>query len=152
MTTNHSSDDRDALTRLWDATRPVEPTDAAWDAIWARVTERLDQPAEASTVFAFSIPRPWRRISGRLLMTAQAAAILMAAFVAARHRPVIESHAPVPFAQIPTISEWDIPSGIIPMIQQDDKGVRFLMLAQDERSNALDGNFAMYDYMEGLAD
>jgi hypothetical protein len=155
MTTNHSSADRDALARLWDAARPVEPTDAAWDALWARVTDRLDQqqPAEAPTVLAFS---PWRRISGRVLIAAQAAAILMAAFLAARHRPVTESHAPTPLAQIAMVHEWDFPPGIIPMIRQDDKGVRFVAFAQDERSNALvgplDGNFAMYDYMEGLAD
>ena len=42
------------------------------------------------------------------------------------------------------------------MIRQDDKGVRFVAFTQDERANVfvgpLDGNFAMFDYMEGLAD
>ena len=38
---------RDAAARLdalWDATRPVEPTEQAWDRVWASVAADLDRP------------------------------------------------------------------------------------------------------------
>src|SRR6478609_5808792 len=31
--------------RLWDATRPAEPSAPAWDHLWSSVTVQLDQPA-----------------------------------------------------------------------------------------------------------
>ena len=34
--------------RLWDATRPVEPSAEAWDNLWSSVTAQLDQPAPAN--------------------------------------------------------------------------------------------------------
>jgi hypothetical protein len=35
--------------KLWDATRPAEPSPQAWDALWSRVSAHLDQPITAES-------------------------------------------------------------------------------------------------------
>ena len=37
----------EALDRLWDATRPAEPSPEAWDAVWAHIAQALPCPASA---------------------------------------------------------------------------------------------------------
>ena len=37
----------EALDRLWDATRPAEPSPEAWDAVWANIARALPCPASA---------------------------------------------------------------------------------------------------------
>jgi hypothetical protein len=90
------------LDRVWEATRPPEPTDQAWDALWGRVTSALEVPVaqgvESSVPFAPSQngspakfpmqsagprqpgsqirPRNWALIG--LIGLAQAAAIVLA--------------------------------------------------------------------------
>jgi hypothetical protein len=93
---------RDAeFDRLWDATRPVEPSSEAWDTVWCHITSSIDSKAPeefnaytASTVplngsvyaghTPFGIPstssrsrsRNWAAIG--LIGLAQAAAVLLA--------------------------------------------------------------------------
>jgi hypothetical protein len=38
------------LDRLWDLTRPTEPSTEVWDSLWAHVTASLDTPASAGPV------------------------------------------------------------------------------------------------------
>ena len=92
------------LDRLWEATRPPEPTPEVWDAVWARMAASLDP--STSTELESSIPtrtaslngsptvvklppkgarhsprsrsRPWRLAAISLVGLAQAAAILLA--------------------------------------------------------------------------
>ena len=44
--------------RLWDATRPAEPSAPAWDHLWSSVTAQLDQPAHATVNGIRSIHSP----------------------------------------------------------------------------------------------
>jgi hypothetical protein len=37
----------EALDRLWEATRPAEPSREAWDAVWANIAQALPSPASA---------------------------------------------------------------------------------------------------------
>lgn len=75
------------LDRLWDATRPTEPTPAAWNVVWSNIAEGLAarETHPASTTPATPIVIPARRPApGRwiaavaLVGLAQAAAILVA--------------------------------------------------------------------------
>jgi hypothetical protein len=89
------------LDRLWDATRPAEPSPEAWDAVWSHVVCSLDS-STAEEVKAFSLPmvssngsstkvetpvvltrssshaRRWNWAAISLIGVAQAAAILLA--------------------------------------------------------------------------
>ena len=35
------------LDRLWEATRPPEPSPEAWDSVWANINQALQSPADA---------------------------------------------------------------------------------------------------------
>jgi hypothetical protein len=37
----------EGLDRLWEATRPAEPSPEAWDAVWANIAQALPRPASA---------------------------------------------------------------------------------------------------------
>ncbi len=73
------------LDRLWDATRPVEPSPAAWNAVWSNITESLADRENCPAPTAIPIttpaqrPRPGRWIAAVALVgLAQAAAVLVA--------------------------------------------------------------------------
>ncbi len=87
--------DADRLDRLWEATRPAEPSAEAWDAVWSGISAALDGPSAAvagpQAVPAFAEPgdradtrprsrpaRRWRLGAIALVGLAQAAAILIA--------------------------------------------------------------------------
>src|SRR5690242_15265218 len=78
---------RDArLTRLWEATRPREPGPAAWETVWAKVTQAVEAEHVAPHVLAASSSWPrlmtaaapagrWRRGAWAAFGIAQAAAL-----------------------------------------------------------------------------
>jgi len=70
------------LDRIWDATRPAEPSMDALEALWARASAELDRiPAPAT----LKMTRPTRSRARRWgmvgLITAQAAAVLVGALI-----------------------------------------------------------------------
>jgi hypothetical protein len=93
---------RDAqFDRLWNATRPIEPSPQVWDIVWAHIASSLDSstPAELEAVAppmatlngsvlhverplgrtpASSRARPWNWVAIGLIGLAQAAAVLLA--------------------------------------------------------------------------
>jgi hypothetical protein len=71
-------DPKDTLDRLWAATRPQEPCPDAFDRLWAAVCDRAAQP----DILPFAPTVSWKRWGLALAVTAQAAALLIAAFVA----------------------------------------------------------------------
>jgi hypothetical protein len=71
------SDAARQLDRLWAATRPAEPSPAAWGRLWDSVTTALDAPA----TIPLAGERPRRRWLGPVIATAliaQAAAVILA--------------------------------------------------------------------------
>lgn len=145
-----------ALTRLWDATRPADPGPAAWDAVWARVADRLDAAPEAETrPVPDVVPLPSRfRLGVYAFIAAQAAAILVALTLGvSRYRP---SGGPLPGSSDPGLlaraSAVEIEAGEVVMIREDGKGLRSVALTLDDRSNTLDGYYTMLNVFEAMAE
>jgi hypothetical protein len=52
------------LDRLWEATRPVEPPPAVWEAVWAKISAAADAaPASAAPWRLMAPARPWHRVA-----------------------------------------------------------------------------------------
>lgn len=160
-----------ALGRLWEATRPVEPTGAAWDALWARVSDRLDAAEAAPAVVAFPA-RPRGRAAVHLFIVAQAAALLAAVTLALAHRPGSDGPRPDAALTASAGAEAGLPEpgdgrdvrvviardtividpGEIVVIREDEQGLHPVELVLDDRSNTLDGYYALYNAFESMAD
>jgi hypothetical protein len=150
---------RDAeFTRLWDETRPEEPSKATWGAVWSRITERLDQPAaevevgvgagskSESELFPMTLARPWQRLGFAVFSLAQAAAIfLTVGLLAARPSPMVASTVRV-------AANFESGQGVF-LIQWNHKGARIVaMNTGDTGPNSLDDNFTMFNAIEAMAD
>lgn len=72
------SDSHNTLDRIWVATRPVEPSAEAFDALWSDVTACAPEPE----ILPISHFAGWRKWHLHAAMFAQAAALLIGAFVA----------------------------------------------------------------------
>jgi len=145
-----------ALSRFWDATRPAEPTGAAWDALWARVSDGLDRRAATPepAVFAAEPPAPrWRRFAVRGMVAAQAAALLAAAGLGLTYRAPSPALVTGPLARVGVVrSQVEIDFGEDVLIREDGTKVLTVALRTDDRPNALDGNFAMLNAVEAMAE
>jgi hypothetical protein len=140
--------------RLWEATRPGELSDAAWDRIWSNVSEALDRPLPALRL-APAAPRPWHRSALAAFVLAEAAAILLGFATLLRtttgHRPPqaapagLAASAPADLA--PEIVEID-PEQVV-LIHWDDRTVR--ALPQSVSPYSIDPFLPMFNYTESLA-
>lgn len=137
----HADDAR--LDRLWNATRPDEPSPAEWDALWAKVTARLDAPP------APPIPMPapaWKRYSVVAFTLAQAAALLIACGLLLPGRPSAPQPASVLAAAV------DIEPGDTVLIRLDARsGGSVVAFNGDDGSNTIDDNLAMFNDVESMA-
>jgi hypothetical protein len=146
------------LTRLWDETRPVEPSESAWGALWAEVRDRLDRtPAELEVVSGrgltfqnepvaavpFLPPWRWRRLGVAVFSAAQAAAILVAV-------SLLVSRSPTE-ARAERVVEID--PGQFIKISIDDRVVRAVALNNDANgTNGLDPGYEMLNAFEAMAE
>jgi hypothetical protein len=74
------------LDRLWEATRPAELSEAAWERIWSRASEAaFHRPEVAAAATAPEGARPWRGLLTVGFAVAQAAVLLLG-FVALMER------------------------------------------------------------------
>ncbi len=125
------------LDRLWDFTRPSEPTPQAWEAVWTRIVEKLDSSTQihvkhpaAATVFRngstakvapvaaqrsrSSRPRPWSFAAVASFGLAPAAAVLLVvglawhSFPLSRNTQIAKSSGPT--LSTPTSSAVDAAS------------------------------------------
>ena len=132
------------LQHVWDATRPVEPSSAMFETIWANALARADAP---ETIAISSAPR-WRQWGVVALVAAQAALFLVAG-VAALNRPQAPQAAlAYDFSAIegrPLILSLDAPSGAAPKVrvvdETDGAGSGTDMVAAD---------FDVLNFMESL--
>jgi hypothetical protein len=138
------------LDRLWDASRPDEPTSEQWDALWADCMHRLDHP-ELTPVAPMSRPRgnvhlslKFRRYAAvASIVLAQAAAILIAVFLTPRPdqpRSTPSSSAPITAAIV-------IEAGQHVVIARDAQGIHLRHLPWDEAHNGVVGNDVVDPYL-----
>jgi len=164
---------RDAkLQRLWEATRPEEPSASAWATVWGQVTQALDSapvPAMAPPLTLRPAPaaaRPWRRWGVAAFGIAQAAVLLVAAwFVSGPDgnprpqgaRPGTELAStldPSNAGLIPSTAgpDVEIESGTIVMIESGPEGVKVVRQLIDESSTAVDAGFVAIGIFEAMAE
>jgi hypothetical protein len=136
------------LTRLWDATRPAEPSAAAWDAVWARVAAGIEAPAPApavSPIRRFGL----RRSAVAWLALAQAAAVFAAVTTiwALQRTPVV---APQPMHMV-QVAHLEFDDGSM-LIRQNAAGQQTVQeIELNDNPFGLDGNLAMFNEVEGMA-
>lgn len=155
--------DREAgIDRLWDASRPIEPTAAAWETLWAGVLDRLDAPAEAAPAPAPLRLEPvpanrwtsWRHKGRVALGLAQAAAILMAAGLLLRQVPEPRGRSTDPTAFGPQVVEVNIDAGQVILIHDQHADRAPLVLALEtsaDRVDSVDAQYLMFNALESLA-
>jgi hypothetical protein len=142
-----SQAERDAaLTRIWDATRPLEPSDAAWDNVWARVRDHIDQPEGAT----LKLPaRNRRRTAVTVFVLAQAAALLAAVVTWGVQRDPAQTSVvktiPTPEPALVSWGSVDIVPGQIVMIHADGDRVRAETVSMDEVVSAGIGGFGEFE-------
>jgi len=152
---------RDArLSRLWEATQPQEPSPAAWTTLWDRVTSTLE--ATPSTLSASSlklIPStevpPWRRWTWGALAVAQAAVILLGAWLVSRPEVVGPPQPPGAPSGAPLVrrpDKVDIDYGSLALIHLDGPEVKVERYAADEDSSAVDSLLVGYGFLEALGE
>ncbi|MEA2631324.1 MAG: hypothetical protein QOE66_1543 [Chloroflexota bacterium] len=161
------------LDRLWEATRPEEPPPAAWATVWTQVTRSLDAAAPMAPTPRI---RPWRRRAVASFAIAQAAVLLVAAWLVSRpdpDRPMQRPGAlawngpalvPVPSGPkldpaLATAGAVEIDYGATVLIQSRPTGVTVVSQGTGEASNAIDGNildggsdFVMLNALEAMAE
>ena len=145
-----------ALARIWEATRPIEPSAPAWDDVWAGVTSRLDAQPQDVIPFATAARSPFRL---RLIRLAQAAAVLAAVGLGwtqfggpTAQDPVtpkvVETKPPAPPVRAETV---DIATGEIVMLRDDGDGLHPVVLASEDRPG-VDPIFQMFNELEAMAE
>ena len=150
------SDDA-ALDRAWEATRPVEPSDVTWDALWARVRDGLDR---AGTGAPLTLAPPRRLLpSARLALAASLLAAVTVA-VATVRRPTADRAptsvvvlAPEQSTPVSVSSETDIEieAGEVAVIVFGSGEVEKTLLPPDNNPVAFDPTIAIYGSLETLA-
>jgi hypothetical protein len=135
---------RDArLRQLWEATRPEEPASTSWATVWANVSQALDAAPAAKSLplrpSAVAEARPWRQWAVVGFGIAQAAVLLVAAWLGTGSRPA---------AAAPTTVE--ISSGEPVMIESDHAGMRVVRLpsASDAGTTGVDPNHVLPGHFE----
>jgi hypothetical protein len=172
------ADRAEKLDRLWDATRPADPSPQAWDALWSSVTAKLDQaaalcgngsqPTHSSDSmskhlsFPSSAPsqgptRPWGTLGAMgVIGLAQAAALLLAIGLS-WHAPVKVPPLPASLSQDPRItqhpirslnSEIEVRQGQVVLIRSEGAGVEVVDLPAQETPNGMDGWLLVYNEFE----
>ncbi|MDR3635760.1 MAG: hypothetical protein P4L84_18305 [Isosphaeraceae bacterium] len=154
--------ERDArLGRLWDLTRPQEPSTEAWDGVWGRVCDALDQaPADV-----LPMRRPMaasRRVVWIGLGIAQVAAVVLVALYfggagrdrerqVARNDQVVAPARDVPGSVKLEKRQVDIDSGELVMIREDKGGVQTIELALNGSLGQVDPAYEALNSLEAIA-
>jgi hypothetical protein len=162
--------------RLWDATRPVDPSTESWDRLWSSVTARLDHSgpvtahhSRAEKSFATlgdatprhlsPVTRSWRGLAAiGLDGLAQAAALLLAVNL---FWNTTGNHVQPPWFSVGTDvaqrtapsldSEVDVEWGQVLLIRSDGPKVGKIDLALLEASNGEDPWYDLFNRVESAS-
>jgi hypothetical protein len=164
-----------SLDRLWEATRPAEPSAEAWDHLWSSVTAELDRPSDSAVdgsrsrhARVLTLPtqptssgrrRFWRGlVAVGIVGLAQAAALLLAIGIAWYKTP--EGPVPVPPPVVAGADRAERPGpdsvieveeGEVPLIRADGTRVRVDELAAQDASNGVDEWYLFFNVLEPMA-
>jgi hypothetical protein len=156
--------ERDArLGQYWEATRPEEPGAAVWASVWAKVTQALEGTPVAPLTLAVSSPRPdlsavarpWQRWAWASFGIAQAAVLLVGAWLVTRPdvvRPPQPHEARPDFTLALLREPVEIPYGTTVMIDANGPELKVVSRPTDEGSSAVDPNFLMFGAVEAMAE
>ncbi len=162
--------------RLWDATRPTEPSAESWDRLWSSVTARLDQTGLDAAAHVLSrrngtadgnwdsprsspVVRSWRGLAALgLVGLAQAAALLLAVnlFWNAGDKNVQPRRLPA----VPDVAERIVPSldsvvdvewGQVVLIRSDGPAVQITDLTALEPTNGEDPWYVFFNRVESAS-
>ena len=147
-----------ALTSLWEATRPTEPGETAWEPVWTCVSEHLDRAEAPEPVIVTTLSAsPWRHRAMSASLVAQAAAILGALVLWGAHRrpteaPALSSNLTAP-AHAPRVDvDIDIEPGEVVMIHLEGNTVQAVPMShEDQRPDTLDENLVLFNDAEAMA-
>jgi hypothetical protein len=159
----HQAEGFDRLDRVWEDTRPAEPSERTWNRLWQRVTLAADAPATLPLRPGHRALRWWF-----VAIAAQAAAGVLLVFAPFRTSPQnAQGMAPAPLASAPgPVYEFDIEGGQTLFLEVDEAGDHVVckprlettqeLLALDEGENAEPIAVAIWDmkffnYMESMA-
>jgi len=148
--------------RLWDATRPVDPSTESWDRLWSSVTASLDHSGTVSTPhsrpdhpfatvgdpagqYSSPVTRSWRGLAAiGLVGLAQAAALLLA--VNLFWNTTGKNVQPPTFPSLDSVV--DVEWGQVILIRSDGPEVEKIDLALLEASNGEDPWYDLFNHVE----
>jgi len=171
----HWAADAARFNRLWDATRPVDPSTESWDQLWSSVTARLDHSGPVTTPHSrpenpfaavgaavpqhsSPITRSWRGLAAiGLVGLAQAAALFLAVNL---YWNTSDKNVQPPFPPGPDVvrrtapsldSEVDVEEGQVILIRSDGPEVEKIDLALLEASNGEDPWYDLFNSVESAS-
>lgn len=148
------------LDRLWDVTRPAEPSPEAWDQVWAAVSTRLDSASAAprTAMPASRVPasaRPWRGLAVvAAIGFAQAAAVFLAMSVswtgpAGSPSQVASSHQRQPESVVEAVV--DVPEGQVVYLRSTGNDLKVIDVTALEPANGEDPWFVFFNRVESAS-
>jgi hypothetical protein len=153
------AEDDARMLRAWHASRSVEPSVEAWNAVWTRISAGLDAAQRPRVLTMPEQPAAARRFRPGLvtLGLAQAAAILVAVVLLPGRHPHEGRPSESLALEIPVVgNQVEFDSGEVAMLRDEAgrwvKVVDRASTRDDPNSNQLDGNYAMFNDVEAMAD
>jgi len=153
---------RDAqLARLWEATRPEEPSAITWTTMWDQVMQAVEsgtvpQSSAVAQLPQTALARPWQRRTFALFAVAQAAVLLVGTWLVWRSNVVWPAPpmVPQPGTAVAMPTKVEIPYGATVMIHTDLKEFKSVNLAANEGfgAGAVDSMFGMLGTFEAMAE
>ena len=115
---NRDRDQNETLDRIWAATRPEEPSAEAFDRVWAVVSDRASNPE----ILPFTPVAPWKRWGIALAVTAQAAALLIAAVMALKPAEPMQVAHKGQVTPPPILHDYLVAQGTTIFVNLDGRG------------------------------
>jgi len=144
-----------ALNMLWDASRPIEPSESVWDSTWTKISAELDRAIEPAIIPVSAASRWWMRGSvARTLLTQAAALFLAVGLLWTRPwQTPLDVANPESVAQA-TRSEVEIPEGQFALFPLDGRKTTLhtIEIAQIVGANSLDSSYAFLGELESRAE
>ncbi len=143
-----------ALNVLWDASRPIEPSESVWDSTWTKISATLDRAVEPVVVPVSAASRWWMRRSTARMLTQAATLLLAAGLLWVRPWQMLNDVQNPGLRAQATPSEVEIPEGRLSLIRLDGgkTTIHTIEMAQADGVNSLDRGYAFLGELESRAE